>query len=271
MPVASAHFVAESDGSFSPTDMARSRWGPDTLNGPALVGLAAWELESRYRAEGFAPVRFTADLFKAARRQPTLLRSRIARAGGRIRVAECDILQDGAVVVRAVMAAYRRSRPPPGAEWVPRAGFSPPPGAEGPVYLVGSDDAGWAGSGADHQNTSRKRVYHRTVDAVAGHPASPFVRTVVAAEATSLVTNLGSRGIGYINGDLTVALCRLPLGDHIGVQADSHWCADGVSVGTATLFDDAGPFGTGMVTALANPAAQIDFADPDVMPILRVP
>lgn len=32
----------------------------------------------------------------------------------------------------------------------------------------------------------------------------------MVAEATSLVTNLGTKGIGYINGDLTVALSRLP-------------------------------------------------------------
>jgi hypothetical protein len=88
------------------------------------------------------------------------------------------------------------------------------------------------------------------------------VRAVVAAEATSLVTNMGTRGIGYINGDLTVALSRLPAGEFIGVQADSHWCSDGVSVGGATLFDDVGPFGIGMVTAVANPAAQIDFSRP---------
>ena len=102
-------------------------------------------------------------------------------------------------------------------------------------------------------------MYHRTIEVVDGDPASPFVRAVVAAEATSLVTNLGTQGIGYINGDLTAALSRLPIGDYVGVQADSHWCGEGISVGAATLFDDVGPFGIGMVTAVANPAARIDF------------
>lgn len=37
--------------------------------------------------------------------------------------------------------------------------------------------------------------------------------------------------------------------------------ADGVAVGTATLFDRSGAFGSGMTTAVSNPAAQIDFAD----------
>ena len=45
------------------------------------------------------------------------------------------------------------------------------------------------------------------------------------------------------------------------MQADSHLGVQGVSVGTATLFDSAGAFGSGMVTAISNPTAQIDFAN----------
>jgi hypothetical protein len=92
-----------------------------------------------------------------------------------------------------------------------------------------------------------------------GESNSPFVRAVILAEATSPVTNLGTKGIGYINGDLTVALPCLPLEDWIGIQGDSHLATDGISVGTATLFDHEGAFGSAMVTAVANPAAQVDF------------
>jgi len=265
-----AHFIPDGSGGFNPTEFALSRWGENTLNGPAVVGLAAGVLEGEYGGPGFLPARLTADLFKAARRVPTVVRTRIVRDGRRIRNTECDILQDDAVVARATMVQYRQSAPPPGQEWVGEADFTPPSGVTGSVYFVGSDDVGWDPSGEVHQNTSRKRVYHRTIDVIAGVAPSPFVRTVVAAEATSLVTNLGTRGIGYINGDLTVALCRLPVGDYVGVQADSHWCADGVANGTATLFDDIGPFGTGMVTAIANPAAQIDFGRQGNVPTLQV-
>jgi hypothetical protein len=62
-------------------------------------------------------------------------------------------------------------------------------------------------------------------------------------------------------GLAVVGLARLPVGDWIGAQADSHWAADGVAVGTATLFDRSGPFGSGMTTAVSNPAAHIDFAN----------
>jgi len=39
----------------------------------------------------------------------------------------------------------------------------------------------------------------------------------------------------------------------IGVQADSHWAADGIAVGTRPFFDRSGAFGSGMTTAVANP------------------
>lgn len=240
------------------------------LNGPAVVGLAAWGLERDFAVEGFVPARLTADLFKAARKVPTEVRTRLIRDGRRVRNSECDVIQEGALVAKATMVQYRASEPPPGREWVTEESFTPPESAVGGMYYIGSDDAGWNPAGAEHQNVSRKRVYHRTIDVVAGDPASPFVRAVVAAEATSLVTNLGTRGIGYINGDLTVALSREPIGEFIGVQGDSHWCSAGISVGGATLFDDAGPFGIGMVTAIANPAAQIDFSVPDPGPTLGV-
>lgn len=274
-----APFVAGDDGAFHPTESARSGWSDDMVNGPALVGLAAASLEGEYGLDGFLPARFTADLFRAAHRVPTSVVNRMVRDGRRIRITECDIAQDGVVVARASMVQYRTSGPPPGREWMaPDSGFAPPTvaGPAAAAYFVGSDEAGWSGSAGmgegvhGHQNTSRKRVYHRTAEVVAGRPAGPFVRAVVAAEATSLVTNLGTAGIGYINGDLTVALSRLPAGDYVGLQADSHWCSEGVSVGSATLFDDLGPFGIGMVTAIANPAAQIDFGRLNPGPTLQV-
>ena len=125
--------------------------------------------------------------------------------------------------------------------------------------MVGSDAGEWSPSPGDHQNDSRKRFYNSAIDVVEGHANSQFVRAVMGAEATSLVTNLGTHGVGYINGDLTVGLARLPVGEWIGVQGDSHWAADGIAVGTATLFDRSGAFGSGMITAVSNPAAQIDF------------
>jgi hypothetical protein len=265
-----AHFTRAESGDFEPTQFAGSHWGDNHLNGPAVVGLAAQSLENHFGSEDFMPTRLTVDLFRAARSVPTSVSVRMVRDGRRVRSADCDIAQEGRLVARATLLQYRRSTAPPGRLWsVPSTIAFPPRMDDGVQTAVNSDAGDWSRSPGDHQNDSRKRFYNSAIDVVSGQPISQFIRAVMVAEATSLVTNLGTEGVGYINGDLTVGLARLPVGEWIGVQADSHWATDGVAVGTATLFDRSGAFGSGMTTAVANPAAQIDFAN-DPFP-LKIP
>jgi hypothetical protein len=257
-----AHFIRTAPDAYLPTTNARSRWGDDHLNGPALVGLAARTLEDQFGLDEFMPARLTVDLFKVARGVETTTTTRLVRAGRRVRNSECDIVQNGVPVARATLVQYRRSSAPPGEEWSAATDFTTPQDFDDSSYLrVGSDEGGWSPQIADHMNTSRKRFLNRAIDVVEGTANTPFVNAVYAAEGSSLVTNLGTAGIGYINGDLTVALARLPVDEWVYVQGDSHWVADGISVGSATLFDRTGPIGTGLVTAISNPAAQIDFSD----------
>ena len=257
-----AHFTPSGEDRYLPTKYAQSHWGDDHLNGPALVGLAARALEDKFGLPDFLPARLTVDLFKAARGVPTTTKVRLIRDGRRVRNSECEIVQDGVPVARATMVSYRLSEPPRGEEWATESEF-PWPSELGGVGLsyMGSDGVGWTKGIAEHQHTARKRFINRMIDVVEGQENTPFVRGAMVAEGASLVTNLGSAGVGYINGDLTVALARLPVDEWMGVQADSHWAADGISVGTATMFDRIGAFGSALVTAVANASAQIDFSN----------
>lgn len=256
------HFRRDDDGAFLPGPTTQSHWGQDHLNGPALVGLVATVLEERYGLPEFLPARLTVDLFKAARGVPTVASTRLVRDGRRVRNSECELIQDGVVVVRATLVQYLRSAPPRGEEWFAQRGFAGPAELDPTEHIyVGSDGAGWSQAVREHQNSSRKRTVTRGVTVLGDRKNTPFVNAAMAAEGTSLVTNLGSAGVGYINGDLTVALSRLPVDEWVAVEADSHLASDGVSVGTATLFDSLGAFGSGLVTAVSNPAAQIDFAN----------
>ena len=256
---ATAYFVRGAADVFEPTAAAGGHWGESLISGPAVAGLAAWALERDFGQPGFIPARFTIDLMKPARQVPTRVQTRLVRDGRRVRYAECDVIQGDWIVARATTVQYLQSEAPAGDEWIPQAEFSAPQGP-GDGLSVGSDTTGWSVLGAEHQNVARKRAYYRGADVVAGEPVSGFVRAAIVAEAaTNMVINMGTRGIGYINGDITVSLSRLPRSEFIGVQGDTRSAAGGVAVGTATLFDEAGPIGTAMVTALANPAAQIDF------------
>ena len=139
-----AHFTPAGEDSYLPTKYAQSHWGPDHLNGPALVGLAARSLEAKFGLPEFMPARLTVDLFKAARGVPTTTRVSLIRDGRRVRNSECEVVQDGVTVVRATMVQYRRSAAPRGEEWASADDFVWPPelGGVGMSYM-GSEGVGW--------------------------------------------------------------------------------------------------------------------------------
>jgi len=254
-----AYFVQQANGGFRPTMSAAASWSDGVLSGQAIAGLAASTLERKYGAVGYLPARLTLDLLKPARAVPTYTQTRLIRHGHRMRTAECDIIQDDWIVARATLLQYRQTNTSVDEQWESAMNVIAPESAESHELHIDDDGTGWSPMGLRHHNTGRKRAYYGGLDAVAGLPATPFVRSAVVAEAAAnLVTGLGANGIGYINGDLTVALSRLPRGVFIGVQADSNFSENGVSVGSATLFDDEGAFGSSMVTAMANPASRME-------------
>lgn len=264
-------FTRDAASRYLPAPRAFSLWGPDALNGPAVCAVAAHAVEDRHSRAGWRPARFTIELFKAARGLPTQVRTRVARSGGRILVVDFDVVQDvpatgETLVASGVTVFLSESTNPPGSRWSRPAAeltFSPPSSddcrdGDDVRPWFGGDD-GWTSVMSDLQHAGRKRMWSAPIPVAPGAPLTPFQRAVIAAESTSLMTNWGEGGIGFINCDLTVAIARLPRGTRIGVESDSHLEADGISIGTASLYDETGPFGSATVTAVENTRAMIDF------------
>ncbi|MEW5810416.1 MAG: acyl-CoA thioesterase domain-containing protein [Actinomycetota bacterium] len=260
-----AHFVRTDADRYVPAsdEAVRSDWSDDRLLGGAVVGLAAFAVEESVGHPDYLPARFTVDLFKTARKVATTARVDLLRDGRRVRNAVCVLEQEGAPVARAILVQYRPGEAPRGHEWASAPDLPAPAGADDAFVQFHSEDVGWNSEIAEHQNTSRKTVIIRSMNVVAGESNSPFVRAATAAEAASMVTNLGTAGLGYINGDLTAGFARMPQGDWVGVHAESHWTADGIAVGTATLSDTVGAFGSALVTAVSNAMQQIDYSNRD--------
>lgn len=265
----SAFFRLDDAGAYAPTVFARSAWSPTLLNGPSVVAATARTLEREHGSDDFLPTRLTVDLYAPVRFAPLDVTTEVVRVGRRIRVADARVDQDGRIVARATLVMLRRGEQPAGAVWTsgremgfPRQLADQSLAAGAHHYFVGDPDAAdrWSRDMGDHQNSRRKKVWNHPRDVVEGERATPFQRAATLAESTSLVTNWGTEGIGFINADITVALSRLPRSEDLGLEADQHLSADGVAVGTATLYDREGPFGTGTVVAVANGGRQIDFS-----------
>ncbi|MGW4367431.1 acyl-CoA thioesterase domain-containing protein [Nocardia takedensis] len=259
-------FFEQTAAGFEPLAYAASAWSREMVNGPAVCALLARCLETEHGAADFVPARLTVDLFRPTLRRTVNVRTNAVRTGNRIRVADAELVQDGAVVARASAVFLRASEQPPGDLWTRDRLPAPPPaellGAPGqPLWGSDAHPDGWTTELADHQNGSRKRCWQTPVATVLGQPLSPFAAVATIGESTSLMTNWSSVGVGFINADVTIALSRPVQGTAIGVEADGHLSTAGISVGSATLFDRAGAFGSCVVTALANAQRTVDFAE----------
>lgn len=254
---------------YVPHKLATSAWKPTDISGPAIVGAVARSLEVDTAKDDFQPARFTVDLFRPVEKQPFEVRTEIVRDGNRIRVADATLIQNGETKTRATLVHLRRGEMPPGQTWTPRTELNVPsqfvgetmPDGSYPLYRTGGNP--WSSDMGMHQNNQRKAMWHRPIDVVSSEPSTPFQRTVVFAEGTSLLTNWGDAGIGFINADLTVSLVRLPNSEDLGMEANFHVEADGLATGTTLLYDRNGVIGSGSVIALSNAKRHIDWTKSD--------
>ncbi|WP_405136864.1 acyl-CoA thioesterase domain-containing protein [Nocardia sp. NBC_01388] len=261
------------DGGFEATRFAASQWSSAQVVGPAICGLMARQLELEHATDGFVPVRLTVDMFSAARFEHTTMPTVRVRDGKRIRVADVSVVQGGKVAARASVVLLQPSEQPPGQLWQREFQPQPPPLEiapttslpQVPLFNTDANPGEWSSVPTAHENNARKRTWQNPIRVVTGEELSPFQRAALVGEATSMMTNWGDAGIGFINTDMTLALSRMPQAGQIGVEADSHISDRGMAVGVATLFDRAGAFGSCMVTSVSNAGRQISSAQLDAV------
>ncbi|WP_445257305.1 acyl-CoA thioesterase domain-containing protein [Nocardioides aurantiacus] len=261
---------------WSPTDAACSLWSDDHLHGVAVSGFLARAAEAEVAARGrddLRAARWTVDLFRPARRRVTRARVQVVRESARLCLVDVELVQDTddgtEVAARASGLFLRAGEPAGGAVWEPEGAPEPPPADLAPptdrprLPLFRSEGVGWHSSFAEHQNPGRKTTWQVGVPVVPGERPSGFVAAASVADVASMVTNWGDRGIEQINTDITLTLARAPQGVEIGLEAADRVSADGIAVGTATVFDRAGRLGSAVVTSVSNAKRAVDLTGGD--------
>jgi hypothetical protein len=250
-----------------PNDIARSSWSKNQMHGVAVSGALARGLEQRMAETGLdslRPARLTVDLFRPATMDPCLVSVEVVRQGRRICLLDAVLTQDGEKVARASAIFLQATESATGEVWAPTERPVPPPldlvpPSEEPRVPFFHSSAGWSQKFSEHQNSSRKTSWNAALAVVSGERVTPFQAAASVADGASLVTNWGSRGVEYINTDITLTLARRPEGVEIGLAALDRVEHDGIAVGTAAVFDRAGQLGNAVVTSLANTRRTVDF------------
>jgi len=250
---------------YRATSISVSSWAPTMVGGFAVCGLIAHVLEPLC-PEGFVPARLGVDLFAPVPVAGVEVSTRVVREGNRIVVVDASVTDGEREVTRASVTFLRRTEEPPGEVWERQRMPEPPPldlhpPTEGPFIPWFASDDDWSEAMGVLQNPGRKRMWQNGIPIVEGQGPSPFERAAMISDAASMVTHWGSEGVGFINADVQLALCRLPEPDGVGIEADRQASYDGVSVGVATLYDRRGVIGSVHLSALANARRQVDFSE----------
>jgi len=252
-------FVAQGE-SFVPNEIAHGGWGP-TLGGQVVGGMLARAIEALRADEELIPARLTVDILRRVATAPVHVDAHVLRTGRRMQAIDAVMTQDGEVVARASSLFLRRGDQPPDHAWTTPVTMPPLPdepadyNADLPMFItVYGTDAATGDIGSGWQCAGPKYAWLREIrPLVAGEQMSPFVQAALAVDVTASMTNFTPTGLGFINADYTLTLCRLPQGPYIGLAAMTHYSADGIAVGSASLFDTRGPIGAGVTTSVANP------------------
>ena len=257
-------FLATGDHEvLRPTSMSASGWSTEQLRGPAVSAALARETE-RLAVEAFPhsrPVRWTVDLFRPALMLPTTVTATIFRRGRRIGLIDGELTQNGKPVARSRALFARPGPTPDGQVWTPSLSFRPPAADLRPIpggsRLYNSDSRGWTPHVDDHLGGAHKQTWHFPMPVVRGETPTPFQMAASVADITNLVVSWGSRGVEFINADITLAMTRLPTAMELGLSALNRTVNDGIAVGTAAVFDRQGQLGVATVVTLANPENRV--------------
>ena len=267
---------------YHPTSFARGPWDPKTLHGRVFPGLVAFEVEENCLSDdefdAFQVSRITVDLFRPPPMSPLVVTSQIVRTGRRIKLVDVNIAAEiegkGVVdIARGSVVLLKKSANPEGEIWSPPdweikapSEDMPPPEAvtKGsgstdflPIWQTVNvqDDTGkpYDENGPQHRKLGVRQAWIReTFSLISGIEPSQLVRIAQVADFANPFTNSGTKGLNYINADITLYLQRTPIGSWIGVETSYHGADNGVSVGTMSLYDRCGRVGTSTVCGLTQ-------------------
>ena len=252
---------------FVPTSLAGSPWHPAMLHGGAPAGLLAYCLEQSVGNAALQPARLSLDLIRPVPSAPLQVVTRRIREGKRI-VLEEGRLEAGGKTVAIATALFVQAQPVEIPETAPRrAPLEPLPHQLQPisfrdVFFTDNPDM----PPGLHTTVALKPITHMTesgqgrawlslpVPVVAGHGNSPFMLAALMSDFCNGVGQLKlAANTGMINADIHLQLLRAPVGEWIGIDAQTLVQSGGIGMITAELHDLHGLIGQVNQTVMPTP------------------
>jgi hypothetical protein len=248
------------DGRFVATGLARGPWDAEAMHGGAPAALLMRALEQLPTADGLTIARVTYEFLRPALLGAMSVEASVVRPGRRVQLLEAVARSaDGTEIVRARALRVRLADGVASPTPVP----PPPPGPEGgrdndfapPFHPMFAPDAieikfvdGRFGGGP---STAWFRMRVALVD---GEEPSALQRLAAAGDfGNGISTVLPWAEYTFINPDLTLYIERVPVGEWIGLAAQTMIPSEGIGMAEGVLFDRRGRVGRATQALLVGP------------------
>ena len=251
-------FVADGER-FVPSASARGPWSDRYQHGGPPAALLARAF-ARQAGEGAQVARLTFDFLRPVPMAPLTVSTRVVRAGAKAqRLAGSVLAEDGAAVIEATCLAVRVA--PDSVDVLPDLGQPPAAPAESEPWELPfmSGDQGYhramewrLARGVGRGPTA---VWLRPrVPLIAGEAPTPLECLVAAADSASGVAVAVDPAVTtFVNGDLTIALHRAPVGEWTCLDAATTGERHGVGLARARLWDERGLVGRSLQSLVLEP------------------
>jgi hypothetical protein len=255
-------FVADGDR-FVPSASARGPWSARHQHGGPPAALLARAFARRTGPKAHI-ARLTFDFLRSVPLAPLTVTTRVVRVGAKVqRLAGSVVAEDGAVVIEATCLIMRVA---PGSVAVAVETLAPPvPPAESVPFELPfmSGDEGyhrameWRLAKGTWGRGPVAAWLRPRVPLVAGETPTPPLECLVTAadSASGVAVVVDPERATFVNGDLTIALHRAPVGEWMCLDAAAMGEAHGVGLARARLWDTTGLVGRSLQTLLLEPRA----------------
>lgn len=259
------YFTRDAEGRYLPSELTRGPWDPNAQHGGPPSALLGGILERHERSPGDTPrrlARIVLEILRPVPLAPLEVETRTIRGGRNVELLEAELSAEGKPVMLARGWRIATAPLPPEAETIP-----PGPEIPAPLEIEPADPFFQTGGrGYDRSLEFRfasgyflepgpalawTRCPRQILD---GEPLSPLERVLVVADSGSGIGSaLDWQRWLFINVDVSVHLAREPVGEWVGMEAETEISGDGVGMSETRLFDERGLLGGASQALLVRP------------------
>ena len=252
-------FYTEEGGLFipGPGRLAGNPWFRDAQNGAAVAALLVQELCSMPTPGPMIVTRLNVDLFREVPRQPLRVRKDVLHDGRKLQILRTALVAEGVDVATATaqrlrVTAGEGEASPPGHSYPSPDEVSPWPIDELTPGIMMHVDQRYIRGGL-RRSVPSTGWFRVNIDVIAGRPTEPLAHLLTLCDFGSGISGPYRRDKWtYPNTDISVHLCRAPIGEWFLLDAATESGGNGIAVAHLTLGDRTGIFGRAHQTLLVG-------------------